>query len=158
MRGKNTEHRTQKKFNCIFEETGITLLLVVVIVSAILAVSIGIFNLSIGELLISGDIADSFRALNAADWGLERILFMDRDGGTSEELADRYCENETGSAPCNLQRSADGCYEVTVYKTNAQTECNVGGLTINTCIKIAGQFQCGAEGGRIVKRGLDVVY
>ncbi len=58
--------------------TGIALLLVVVVLSALLSVSLGIFAVVFGEAKISGEMTDSFRAIFAADQGMERMLYCDR--------------------------------------------------------------------------------
>src|SRR3989338_10000544 len=58
----------------VYQKQGITLLLVVVLLSAILSISIGIFNVVYGEFRISGEVADSFRALYAADEGIAHPL------------------------------------------------------------------------------------
>lgn len=57
---------------------GITLLLVIVILSAILSISLGIFSITLGEIKISGEIGNSFHAFYAADQGIERMLYRDR--------------------------------------------------------------------------------
>ena len=57
-------------------ENGITLLLVMIILSALLSISIGIFNIVFGQIKISGDLADSFVAFYAADQAIENILLM----------------------------------------------------------------------------------
>lgn len=61
-----------------FRKQGITLLLVIIILSAILSISLGIFNITLGEIRISGEIGNSFHAFYAADQGIERMLYRDR--------------------------------------------------------------------------------
>lgn len=60
------------------QQGGITLLLVILVISAILAISIGIFNLVFTEIRISGEMADSFIAFYAGDQGVENLLYDDR--------------------------------------------------------------------------------
>ena len=62
----------------LFPRSGVTLLIVVVLAGAILSIGIGVFELAFGELLISGEAVDSFRAIMAADRGLEKLLYLDR--------------------------------------------------------------------------------
>ena len=56
-------------------QRGITLLLVILVLSAVLSISIGIFAVVYGELRISGEISDSFVALYGADAGLEKLSY-----------------------------------------------------------------------------------
>ncbi len=130
-------------FNEFPKNKGITLLLVVVILSALLSISIGIFNVVFGQLQISGEAADSFIALYATDQGIERALYRDRvqgalcaDGGG----VDCYTEG-----PTSIQ--SGGCYELRVSK--------IGGVTE---IVSAGQYRCGINPIRVVKRGFLVSY
>lgn len=60
------------------EQRGIAFLLVVVLLSAMFAISVGIFNAIFGQLIISGEIANSFLSLYAADQGIERALYCNR--------------------------------------------------------------------------------
>lgn len=126
------------------DKRGITLLLVVVILSALFSISLGIFNLVFGQILISGEVEDSFRAFYAADRGLERIFYRDRvDGG----LPDGYQEDNT-----NI-KSEIGCFRITVRKT--EDNCGAGN---NTCVTSIGQYRCGINPSRVVKRGFSVSY
>ena len=124
-------------------QEGITLLLVVVLLSAILAISIGIFNIVLGEFQISGETSDSFRALYAADEGIEHALYLDRNLQaicTVAQGADCYVAQ-------NVAVRGGACYTARVSK---------GGQS--TSIVIAGQYRCGPDPGRVVKRGFQVVY
>lgn len=57
---------------------GVTLLLVILVLAALLSISIGIFSVVYGELRISGEISDSFVALFASDAGMEKLFYADR--------------------------------------------------------------------------------
>ena len=117
-------------------ESGITILLVVVILSALFSISIGIFNVVFGELRISGEIADSFVAFYAADQGIERTLYLDRNGSG---LPDGYAEAK--------DLSSGGCYSLQLGKIGSATQ-----------IIAAGQYRCGTNPSRVVKRGFMVTY
>lgn len=134
--------------NCRKGERGITLLLVVVLLSAILAISLGIFNVIFGQLQISGEVGDSFQALNAAERGIERTLYRDRAGSG---LTDGDTEDNT-SSPNPLDPQL-GCFRVVVHKAP-----NCGSSDINTCITAMGQYQCGTNASRSVRRGFRIVY
>lgn len=74
--------------------TGIALLLVVVVLAALLSVSLSIFDVVFGETKISGEMTDSFKAIFAADQGMERML---------------YCDRTTPSANCDNLGQPAGC-------------------------------------------------
>ena len=59
------------------KEGGYILLLTVLIVSIILAISFGIYALSIKEVILSSFLRDSQRAFSAADRGVECALYWD---------------------------------------------------------------------------------
>lgn len=158
MKFRNWKPRTRNFFSVrdkleirSSREAGITLLLVALLLSAILSISVGIFAIVFGQIQISGELADSFHALNAADRAVEKILFLDRIEGECEDPND--CdENNTGqSSPLSPQL---GCYEVVLEKAPTP---NCGG-DLDTCITVAGQYQCGAESTRNVRRGFSVTY
>lgn len=120
------------------------MLLVVVILSALFSISIGIFNVVFGELRISGEIADSFVAFYAADQGIERTLYLDREQSA-------ICTITTGencyvvSPPINT--ASGGCYGLRVNKISNTTQ-----------IIASGQYRCGSNPARVVKRGFMVTY
>lgn len=124
-------------------QRGITLLLVIVLLSAILSISVGIFNVVFGELRISGEATDSFRALYAADQGIERTLYLDRQRGTICSLI----QGIDCFVSVNVPVQSGGQYTVRVSKQ--------GGITD---IVVAGQNRAGANPGRVVKRGFQVTY
>jgi len=134
----------KRYLNFSFEQRGIILLLVVVILSALFSISIGIFNVVLGELKISGEIADSFVAFYAADQGIERILFRDRNQGA-------ICTVSSGPNCYVLTPPAGvvsgGCYSIRVNKVSGTTQ-----------IIASGQYRCGINPSRVVKRGFMVTY
>ena len=124
-------------------QEGITLLLVIVLLSAILSISVGIFNIVNGELQISGETSDSFRALYAADEGIERVLYRDRQ-------QEAVCSDAPGP-DCFVARDvavrSGACYTARISKVGDTTK-----------VIIAGQYRCGENPGRVVKRGFQIVY
>lgn len=127
-------------FQFTFKNRGVALLLVIVILSAILSVSIGIFNVVLGELLISGEISDSFIAFYAADTGIERMLYRDRNqnavpGGVAKTDIDLFYPEY------------HACYSIRLEKSGGENN-----------IFSFGQYRCGPNDQRIVKRGFLVTY
>lgn len=126
-----------------FRRDGITLLLVVVLLSAILSISLGIFNVVYGEFRISGEVADSFRALYAADEGIERTLYLDRQGdGVCVVVEGRDCYVVT-----DIPVLSGGQYSARVSKENGRT-----------AVIVAGQNRAGVHSARIIRRGFQVTY
>lgn len=135
----------EKGNTTVNQERGITLLLVVVILSAILSIGIGIFNVILGQILLTGEVGDSFRALYASDQGIERTLYRDRSSGSP--LADGSSENSTTAGLSGGALSLNSCYFMTVSKS--------GGITT---IRANGEYPCGGTGSRFLKRGFEVTY
>ena len=121
---------------------GITLLLVIILLSAIMSIGLGIFNVVIGELKISGEISDSFIAFYAADEGIERVLYLDR-------VARAICAapGENCFTDIDVPVASQGCYTARVSKIQNTTN-----------IVVAGQYRCGPNPARVVKRGFEVTY
>ena len=65
-------------FNFQIRKSGITLLLVILVLASIMMISFGIFNIILTELQVSGELSRSFRALYTSDQGLEYMLYRDR--------------------------------------------------------------------------------
>ncbi len=71
--------RTLRRFfRTARDRRGITILIVILVLTAILSISAGVLNVVVGQLAISGQAKDSFLALYAADEGIEKWLFLDR--------------------------------------------------------------------------------
>lgn len=124
--------------NRALSRDGITLLITVVLLSAILAVALGAFQIIYGQFLLSGEMQNSFDAFYAADQGIEKGLNMDRDG-TPFECSPSPCTGTSAVLP------SGACYEYIINKT--------GGTVIQTF----GRHTC-ALGRRLVLRALQVSY
>ncbi len=139
---------------------GITLLLVILVLSALMTISLGIFNIIFTELQISGELSRSFRALYASDQGLEYVLYRDRVLGdvcppNSSPDAETPCPG--GSLPISLDTPGFvNCFtfgypdsrtaDVTVVKFGGQTK-----------IKSLGKSDC-ANSFRTVSRAFQIIY
>lgn len=117
---------------------GITLLITVVLLSAILTVALGAFQIIYGQFLLSGEMQNSFDAFYAADQGIDKGLNMDRDG-TPFVCSPSPCTGTSAVLP------SGACYDYIINKT--------GGTTI----QIFGRHTC-TLGRRLVLRGLQVSY
>ena len=126
---------------------GITMLLVVAILSALMSISLGIFNIIYDQVRISGEIADSFLAFYSADQGIEKNLYLDRITNISSPYG--MCSGE--GDPCYTESGASalagGCYDIAVKKLASATE-----------LKVLGQYPCTAGSLRIIKRGFNLTY
>lgn len=129
---------------------GITLLLVILVLTSLLSISLGIFTSVFTELRISGEIADSFVALYAADEAIERGLYLDRNQPVS------LCTPVVGVG-CKyvgpqVQLANGSCYILKVDKT-------VTGVSYNFDVNMraSGEYRCGG-GVTSVKRALQTSY
>jgi len=116
-------------------QQGVTLLIVVVILTALFSVGVGVFNVVFVQLLISGEARNSFIAFYAADHGIERTLYRDRQ---LDQISDGATETIT--------LPSEGCYQMTAAKTSTVT------------IEVVGQYPCSGDLSRAVKRAFRVTY
>lgn len=107
---------------------GMTLLLVILIISALLSVSLSIVTVVLGELRIAGEMTDSFIALYAADEGMERLLYDDR-------IAESICPGSGSCSygPVTASLSNGACYTARLSRTGN-----------DTTIISTGEFRCGS--------------
>lgn len=132
---------------------GFTLLLAVLFVSAFLALSLGLSNLIIGQIQLSGTGRDSQSAFFAADSGAECAVYWDRSSGSfsTSSPSTITCAGESrpvGGAPTSsfdLNFSNGSCVSVVVDKSSPS----------ETIITSIGHSPCN---GRKVERGLEVRY
>lgn len=64
-------------------EKGASLLLTILIMSAILAIAMGISKLSLNEIKMSREYPESYVAYYAAETGMEQLLYLDHTGAIS---------------------------------------------------------------------------
>ena len=149
----------KRVFKSIFQyssqQSGITLLLVILVLSGLMTVSLSIFNVSFIELRISGDFASSLKALNAADELVELTLYKDRVQQSICESpgASCYVACINGSADCESPNetfpilASGACGKVTLSRLGGQTT-----------LQSVGQFDCSAGSFRVVRRSFMVIY
>ncbi|GAI23960.1 unnamed protein product [marine sediment metagenome] len=87
----------------ISNQKGVSLLLTILIMAALLAIAIGVTRLSLGEIKLIRDIPNSLIAYYAADSGIERALYEERIGGGAADQAD-----------CSVNLDNDSKYGVNV--------------------------------------------
>jgi hypothetical protein len=166
----NITHHIKKKRN----ERGYVLLLSVLISGIILAIAVGIANVTLKGLILASTGKNSQYAFYAADSGGECALYWDINGGgagsvfaTSSESAPLesgvVCSgqdiaqswNVTGATPTSattefvVTLTGGGCAQVFVEKTN-------GGA--NTSLESHGLNNCSPGASRRVERVLKVSY
>ncbi len=123
---------------------GVTLLFVVLIVAALLSTALGIFDAVFGQLRLAGEITDSFRALYAADQGIEKLLYDDRVANAVPGCP--------GSSPCSygpttISLGQDRCVTLRLTRTSGR----------NTTVVATGEYRCGT-GELTVRRAIRVQY
>src|SRR3989344_2612838 len=129
MKIQNSKFKIQK---------GITLLLVILVLTPLLSISLGVFAVVFTELRISGEIADSFVALYAADEAIERGLYLDRNQPAS------LCTPVVGVGcqyvGAQVQLSNSSCYILKVDKTPTADP-----YTFDVNMRATGEYRCGSE-------------
>ncbi len=120
---------------------GITILLVVLVLSALLSISLGILDVVLGEFRISGEITDSFIALYAADQGIEQILYSDR-------VQNSICPGSGSCSygPVTTPLPNGSCYTLRLNRSGA-----------NTVVVATGEYRC-ASPVLAVKRAFEATY
>ena len=124
-----------------YNSRGQTLILVIMLVTAILAITLGILNVIIGQIQISGDAEQSFQALYAADQGIEKWFYIDRN------------QSDVTSAGIPLSESSTlpsgACYYYQIDKSSTAPNTQINSYGIN---------KCPASGRVLVKRALQAAY
>lgn len=134
-----------------FPPQGITLLLVILILAALLSISIGIFTVVFTELRISGEIADSFVALYAADEAIEKGLYEDRGENPFCFPTPGPGSNCYDSGWVTLPSGA--CYRLRADKIEVSPDPPIYDVTLAA----TGEFGC--DGGAFaVRRALSTSY
>lgn len=92
-------------------QQGTSLLLTLLILTAVLSIALGVAGLMLGEIKISREVPKSLRAYYAAEAGIERSLYDARKGaGASDIGSPPSCSG--GGAVC--LDGSDTCYSVDV--------------------------------------------
>ncbi len=94
-----------------FKNKGASLILTILILTAILSIAFGISALTIGEIKITQEIPKSLKAYYAAEAGIERTLYDDdarRGSGAADIGSPPSCSG--GGAVC--LDGSDNCYSV----------------------------------------------
>ncbi len=140
-----------------------TILLVILVLSGLLAISIGIFNVVFFETQIAGEMTGSFRAIYVAEQGLERTLCLDRGNcSVTPILSDAsppcpqysnvrcYVSDTSGTT----QDPATGaCFRVVMLYDPASGFCGAGRTR---CIASTGTYSCTTV--PLIKRNTGFIY
>lgn len=133
---------------------GISLLLVVLVMSTLFSIGVGIANTVFGYLKLSGEAADSYISFFAADESIERVLYLDRikyaATGICVAMGNNFgndCYTNSGDVSGAGGNVPTGCFNLAVDQT-----------PVNTNILASGQYRCGANASRVVKRAFEVLY
>lgn len=149
--------RAQKVGLTSLREGGFTLLLSLVVVSIVLSVGLGVFDIVFRELIFSGMSRESQKAFYAADTGAECALYWDIKQGpiSSTTPSTISCANqnvEVGGTPVSsfqVNLSNGTCLSVTVDKTN-DPQTSIESFGYNTA--------CDSTSRRKVERAIKITY
>jgi Tfp pilus assembly protein PilX len=163
MKTKNEKLKT--KNNSAIQRRGFVLMLSVIMLSVILATSLGVFNLVYQGMKLSGTTRESQLAYYAADAGVECALFADFRGANSfgtttapsvatecanvsklQKLSDSYVNGATFT----VDYGNGSCVNVTVDKTIPPTG--------STKLSAVGKNNCSGQATDQVNRSLEVTY
>ena len=146
---------------------GIALLFTLLIIGVAISLSIGVFNIILGELEIGEGARESHRAFYAADSGIECILYWDLKEQAFVFDKEKAI-NCVGSSPAFTRSSqtVDG-KTATVYQSTASFTLANGACVSLTVIKFSdgssriealGENTCNPAAVRVVQRGIEVNY
>jgi hypothetical protein len=116
------------------KEKGVSIYLVIVMMSVLLAVALGLTSIIIGGSKIAENLGYSVKAFHAADTGIEKALY-------NINITSGTCDNDTSDGSFGTDYS----YDVTM--TNSGEDCSATG----TLITSLGQY-------KTVKRKIEVSY
>lgn len=124
--------RSGQRVPCAFarQREGMTLLLVILILAALLSISIGIFNVVFGEIQLSGELNNAFVAFYAADEGVERLLY---DYFVANALGCPPLPTSCSYGPTTITLSNGACHTLRLTRTG------------NSLTALAtGEYRCGS--------------
>lgn len=93
----------------LVSKKGASLVLALLILSAILAIAFGVSSLILGEIKISKNIPKSLKAYYAAETGIERSLYDARKGAGAGDIGTPPSCSDGGAVCLD---DADACYSV----------------------------------------------
>ena|SRR3990167_9528157 len=150
----------------IKKNRGFVLLFVVMLSSIILAITLGVADISLKEIKFSTSARDTNEAFFAADTGAECALFYDKstvNAFINPSPSTIICNGNTvrlnGSDPSwnfvvsGLGSEGKGCAEVAVDKSDSGSICNSP-----TCIVSKGYNDCNIPNSGRVERQLELSY
>jgi len=153
-------------------QKGIALLFTLLIISVAISLSIGVFNIILGELRIGEGARESMRAFFAADSGVECVLYWDLKEQAfvfDEEEAVTCMKSSLAFArPCETPycQTVDG-KAATVYQSTVSPTLDNDACVSLTVIKFSdgssriaalGENTCNSAATRVVQRGVEVNY
>jgi len=96
-------------------QKGASLLLTLLVLTAILTIAFGVTALMMGELKISRETFESFKAYSAAEAGVEKALYEERHGSGAVSVGNPpKCSSESG-AECI---STNNCFSISIDGNN----------------------------------------
>lgn len=146
---------------------GIALLFTLLIIGVAISISIGVFNIILGELKISEGARESMRALFAADSGVECILYWDLKESAFVFDKEKAITCMGSSPPFSRSSQIINDKAATVYQSSAPFILSNEACVSLTVIKFSdgssriaalGENICNPAALRVVQRGIEVNY
>lgn len=85
---------------------GVSLILTLLIMAALLAIAFGVSRLTMGEIRLGRDISKSLIAYYAAEAGIERAIYEERIGGGTSAIPD-----------CSVELANNSSYGISIGTT-----------------------------------------
>lgn len=128
---------------------GVVLLFVVIVLTAAFTISIGVFQVIVSQISASQTFENSYSALYAADQGIERTLYRDRQEHDFDALpADIPTQDPlSGSGTATV---SGGCFFITITKISSPPGTNIVARGLSTA--------CGLITERTVARAFHSTY
>lgn len=109
-------------------QKGISIILTLLILSGVLATSLGVVTLMIQQIKLAGTLADSTVSLYAAEAGIERVLYEDRYG--VYDPAYPIVNFKIVNLPPELKNISVGAGTYTVYEKTAEDTEKPGKMAV----------------------------
>lgn len=135
---------------------GFVILFAVTLSSILLAMALGIANISLKEIKFSTSAETTNEAFFAADTAIERVLYNDRSG-SSLYVPDPGTEESWNEIFSGIGSTGAGCAKVNINKDNT----NIAVPTITTIISRGyniGDTNCNSNDPNRVEREIEVNY
>ena len=142
----------------IKKNKGFVILFAVTLSSILLAIALGVVNISTGELKFSTSAQKTNEAFFAADTGIEYVLFNDKSTGSSYVLVPPETEHIWQDVFTELGSEGQSCAIVETTKDITTNPPFTTTKIISKGYNVGDAITCGSENSDRVEREIEVSY